>query len=650
MLDLSIRGRILSLAACGVFALLAMAGILAWSLSALGDREARTRAFADLRLGIERIETDNLSILREEKTFLLRHDPGAAERARREIETTLAAAQALAARPEAKPIEGAIRRISDGMAAYRRGFDTLTTAVERAGLDENSGAQGALRQAVHAVETLIKDANDHELSIHMLMMRRFEKDYLLRGQPDLGAKVAAEGRDLLGALDRAGLAPAGRAEVARRTEAYLAGVGTMIEADQAARAAQTQLAAIYQGFAPAFDEIRAFATEKGKAIEAEDAAMRGQILGVSAALTAIATLGFGLLSWGIARSIVRPLDKITRVITTLSEGNKQIEIPFTQGRDEIAAMARAIQVFKEAMLHSERLESQARTTRETELDRSRQRERLIAGFDDRVHMVINTVGQTVRGVDSTAAGLHGAAELTSRQSAAVAAAAEEASANIQTVASAAEELGASTTEISRRVQDTTRITQEAVEGVRTADSTIDGLSGAARTIGEIITLITDIASQTNLLALNATIEAARAGEAGKGFAVVAGEVKHLATQTAKATSEIAEQIGGIQASTQGVVTAIKVVAQAIGRVDEVVASIAAAVEQQNAATQEIVRNIHEAATGNALVTRNIGDVSGAARRTGELAASMVAAAADLGAASAGLGRDVESFLGQVKAV
>jgi methyl-accepting chemotaxis protein len=362
-------------------------------------------------------------------------------------------------------------------------------------------------------------------------------------------------------------------------------------------------------------------------------------------------LALGLvLSYVIARSISVSINAMTSTMTTLASGDKSVDIPATANRDEIGEMARAVQVFKESMIQAERLEAEARAEQEREVARGRKRELLTADFDVMIRRVIAKVDNTVQSVHSTSTSLHAAAEQTSRQSAAVAAAAEEATANIQTVASAAEELGASTHEISRRVQDTTRITQEAVDGVQTADSTVEGLSTAAQKIGEIVSLINDIASQTNLLALNATIEAARAGEAGKGFAVVANEVKHLATQTAKATSEIAEQVGGIQATTQSAVNAIKTVGAAIARVDEVVSSIAAAVEEQNAATQEIVRNVQEAANGNHEVTSNISEVSSAAHLTGEMASNMYKVAENLEESGTSLGKHVETFLSSVKAV
>ena len=357
-----------------------------------------------------------------------------------------------------------------------------------------------------------------------------------------------------------------------------------------------------------------------------------------------------LLAAIIATSIVSPVVAMTATMTRLASGDKAVTIPATDNKDEIGEMARAVQVFKDSMIRAEQLEAQARAEQDRELGRGRKRELLTADFDVMIRRVIAKVDTAVQNVHSTSASLHAAAEQTSRQSAAVAAAAEEASSNMQTVASAAEELGASTHEISCRVQDSTRITQEAVSGVQTADQTVDGLSTSAQKIGEIVSLINDIAAQTNLLALNATIEAARAGEAGKGFAVVAGEVKHLATQTARATSEIAEQISAIQGSTQNAVEAIKAVGGAISRVDEIVSSIAAAVEEQNAATQEIVRNVHEATNGNHEVTRNISEVSAAADTTGEMASAMYAVAQVLEESGTSLGKHVDTFLNSVKAV
>ena len=650
MFGLTVRGRILALAASGGVALAAMAGIVAWSLLSLEANDIRAHAYASIRLGGEALTAGNLDVRRAEAVFLSHHDPAAVEQAHRGIEATLRRAEALAAMPEAAPVRDRMMQVVDGMRAYRAAFDALVAATTKAGLDENSGEQGALRRAVHAVEQGVKDSGDRELLVRMLMMRRFEKDYLLRGQPELEVKVRAEYQAFLTRLDQSGIDARGRAEMARLADAYMTGVAALVQAEQAARAAAKRLDEVHAGFAPAFDAIAAFAESQGAAMEVEDGVVRSRIVALSILLGGGAALGFVVLSWLIVRSIVRPLQGITQVMVALSSGDRQVTVPHADGRDEIAAMARAVRVFQQSMIHAEQLEAAARAEQERELERGRRRKTLTDQFDGLIRAVIARLDSAVARVDETSGTLRAAAEQTGAQSARVASAAEEASSNIQTVASAAEELGASTQEISRRVQDTSRISQEAVEFVRSADHTVEGLSRSADMIGEIVNLITDIAAQTNLLALNATIEAARAGEAGKGFAVVANEVKHLASQTAKATGDIAAQVGAIQAATREAVTTIKAVGSAISRVDEVVSSIAAAVEEQNAATHEIVRNVQEAADGNRSVTMNIADVSRAARSTGEMAATMFTVAGELGEAGSSLGRDVETFLAEVTTV
>lgn len=270
-------------------------------------------------------------------------------------------------------------------------------------------------------------------------------------------------------------------------------------------------------------------------------------------------------------------------------------------------------------------------------------------FDEAVTGVLNLVMSAVRELQTSSEAMSAIAEETNAQSGAVAAAAEEAATNVQTVAAATEELTASINEIAGQVEQSRKASIDAVREVDGATTQVKDMARAAQSIGDVVTLISDIAEQTNLLALNATIEAARAGEMGKGFAVVASEVKMLANQTATATKEIASQIGNIQSSTDGSVTAMSSISKVIQVLSDRSAAIAEAVEQQNLATAEIARNVSEAASGTEQVTVNITDVTKAAGETGATASQVLNAARELAEQSEILRKDVNSFLSDIKA-
>jgi methyl-accepting chemotaxis protein len=276
-------------------------------------------------------------------------------------------------------------------------------------------------------------------------------------------------------------------------------------------------------------------------------------------------------------------------------------------------------------------------------------ERLGSALQANVGKVIDVVSAAAVELEASAGSMSQTAETTGKLTNVVANASQEASTNVEAVAAATQQLTASITEISRQVQDASRISVQAVEQAGTTDARIMEMSSVAQRIGEVLTLITTIAEQTNLLALNATIEAARAGEAGKGFAVVASEVKQLASQTAKATDQIRTQITDMQSATQESVTAIKAVAGTIARISEISGMIAAAVEEQGAATQEIARNIHGASSGTAEVAANIGQVSRGAQETGAAASEVLQAAKSLAVESNGLRQEIERFVGTMRA-
>ena len=274
-------------------------------------------------------------------------------------------------------------------------------------------------------------------------------------------------------------------------------------------------------------------------------------------------------------------------------------------------------------------------------------ETALASFRDRVESVLTAVSHDVSSMRDTAGGLFGASEQASQRAEAAVAASNEASTNVETAAAAASELSSSIAEISQQLLRTTEVVRAAVGEAETTDSQITGLAEAAQKIGDVVKLIRDIAGQTNLLALNATIEAARAGESGRGFAVVASEVKSLAVQTAKATEEIAAQILAVQGSTTGAVGAIRSIAERMREISQYTSAVAAAVEQQNAATGEISHNVTSAAQGTVMAVSVLGEVAGAATATRSSAQTVLTTSKSVETAVANLRGEIEGFLGKV---
>ncbi|TQV81990.1 methyl-accepting chemotaxis protein [Denitrobaculum tricleocarpae] len=356
-----------------------------------------------------------------------------------------------------------------------------------------------------------------------------------------------------------------------------------------------------------------------------------------------------IMAYLIRRSVSAPIQKTTTIMSEIAGGNLDIAIEGKERKDEIGSMIQAVEVFKHNSLELRRAEAeQEETRRKAEETKRADMNRLATSFEESVKSIVNEVSLAIGDMTSGAQRLSETAGRTNQTSGNVATASAETTANVQTVASASEELSRSIQEISRKVVDSSNVTSEAVQQVETTNEEVGGLSEAARKIGDVIDLISDIAEQTNLLALNATIEAARAGDAGKGFAVVASEVKNLATQTAKATEEIGEQIGAMQTATEAAVDAIRSIGSTIAKVDEIASSISAAVEQQGAATQEISRSIQEAADSTQRISTSIDDVSSSADQTGQSAESMKDAASHLTDLSDKLHGEVDTFLREIK--
>jgi methyl-accepting chemotaxis protein len=374
--------------------------------------------------------------------------------------------------------------------------------------------------------------------------------------------------------------------------------------------------------------------------------------------TVLHLAGFGLvillvmggLVLALNRNIAGSLIRLTAKMQSVVAGDLSVVVDEASRSDEIGQMAKSLEVFRENALAVERLQTEQQgLARKAEQEKRQALHEMADGFEGRVGGVVDTVSQAAHAMQDTAKQIATSVSGTQQRSGAVASGAEEAAINIQTVAAASEELTASISEIGRQVVQASQVTRTAAQESEATNQKVLALAGAAQKIEEVVAFINQIASQTNLLALNATIEAARAGEAGRGFAVVASEVKALATQTSRATDDIRSQITAIQDETSGVVTAIKRISHTISEVDEISTAIAAAMEQQAAATQEITRNVQAAAQSSNQVSQNIGGVSSAVRDTDSAAAGLLSASNVLAGQAEKLREEMDVFLATVRA-
>ncbi|MBP2301329.1 methyl-accepting chemotaxis protein [Azospirillum picis] len=401
------------------------------------------------------------------------------------------------------------------------------------------------------------------------------------------------------------------------------------------------------------DAVKIYNADVTKRTDAavSDAASLARTMETTLAVAAALALGIGLLaSLMISRAgLVLPLRALMLEVRRMAGGALDVPVHGIARKDEIGELARSVEGFRQGLVQGRAAQADADRRREEALTVATRREGLLRAFDSAISGILRGVSSAATELESTARSMSGIAQQSMHQATGSAAASEQTSANVQAVAAATEEMNASIAEIARQVDQSTAVAGAAMKEAEQTDAVVGDLSQTAQRIGEVVQLISNIAAQTNLLALNATIEAARAGEAGKGFAVVASEVKSLASQTARATDEIATQIQAMQSVTDSAVRAIRGIGVTIARMNEIATAISGAIVEQNATTEEISRAIQQASHATVSVSQSLSDLTGVATQTETAGGQVLSAARELSRQSEAMHREVEGFLSQIRA-
>ena len=641
-----LRTQVATVGAVGLAALLVVGVIQTLSANFQAVRQGATDEATHAYEKVCAVNIDLLQARRHEKDFFLRNNE----------ETVVAQGKAVAAgRRDLEALfthlhqDGAVaalRGVVAGVEDYSKQFQAVAAKKRELGLTPEAGLMGGMRKAVHDIETSLKAASQPKLEVLVLMMRRHEKDFLARQDPKYGEDLKARVREFELALPAAELPEAVAADIRTKLAEYQRTFLAVMDATVAIRDESKVLSQIYSTLEPVLTSLSDTISKDYEGSQAEMAAERERtgalLLWVIVGAVALVALGAYL----VGGAICRPLITLTGLMQRLAEGHVKVEIPARDLslRTEIGDMARAIRVFDQQAQQNLEMKAHEEAESLSKLRRQQESEELIDMFGASVAGVFSSLSTASGAMAETAESLSEAASETNTEVEVVTGAVGETTANSQSVAAASEELTAAIAEIGRLINSSSQVAEAGSLQAKEVVARVIRLRDASDRIGDIVKLISGIASQTNLLALNATIEAARAGEAGKGFAVVASEVKNLANQTAKATEEISSQIGEIQDSIAGTVDSVQAIGETVTGIYQTTSEIAAAVTEQQSATDEIARNIQFVSSSAGEISSAIGKVRESAARTNEASRGVGGASREMAKQTDRLSAEVMDFL------
>jgi methyl-accepting chemotaxis protein len=658
----------LALSICLILLLMAVIAVMGWlGLQATNRQFAQFGGLSEKALLMGNLDADLMSMGWHAGEYVLTYDDKKLQRARDAIASVDTIGKQATAQLGDSDQAKSMGDIDKAMDTYRQGFEKVAGIIQQISKLTTGTIDPDSRQIDQALAAVYKNAvaaNDNATAMwaataraELNIAQRDAHDYLFSSSAGAVSDFSKHIQSLDADMDNLQQSISKSEDIAAIAEVSLK-VGEVKRAfDMAAavrgisdRLIATQLTPPLEQIGDISQKVKTSLQQNQAGLQQQVAIASRQVQQTTLIVSVIAFVSGMLLAVFLGRSISSPIKTITKAMEALAGGDKSGDVPGMARRDEVGAMARTLQVFKDNMLRADRL-----TTEQDEIrvraatDQREAMSRMANEFEASVRGVVESVSTASHELQSSAQAMTTTAEQTNLQSNTVAEASGRATSNVQTVAAAAEQLSASIAEIGRQVTQANSIASKAVAEAAQTNQSVQGLSAAAQAIGDVVKLISDIAGQTNLLALNATIEAARAGEAGRGFAVVASEVKNLASQTARATEEIASKIGEIQSATGHSVAAIQGIGSVIDEISHISSTIAAAIEQQTAATQEIARNVQEASQGTTEVSTNIAGVSQAAGETGRAAEQVLMAASGLGKQSEILREQVNRFISLIRA-